>query len=67
LGDPRDLERFEEGGRMTGAIPKCISERVRERQRSKMGTLGSGNHCLDVQAVAEISTPAPPPLTALRE
>jgi len=34
---------------MTGAIPEC-----RERQRSKMGTLGSGNHYLDVQAVVEI-------------
>jgi tRNA-splicing ligase RtcB len=43
-GDPRDLERIEEGGRMTGAIPECISERARERQRSEMGTLGSGNH-----------------------
>ena len=53
-GDPRDLERFEEAGRMTGAIPECISERARERQRSEMGTLGSGNHYLEVQAVVEI-------------
>src|SRR5262249_34888544 len=44
----------EEGGKMVGAIPECVSERARERQRREMGTLGSGNHYLEVQAVAEI-------------
>jgi tRNA-splicing ligase RtcB (3'-phosphate/5'-hydroxy nucleic acid ligase) len=53
-GDSRDLERIEEGGQMAGAAPQFISERARERQRSEMGTLGSGNHYLEVQAVAEI-------------
>lgn len=53
-GDVRDLERIEEGGCMAGARPECVSERARERQRREMGTLGSGNHYLEVQAVAEI-------------
>ena len=53
-GDARDLERIEEQGRMAGAEPGYVSERARERQRREMGTLGSGNHYLEVQAVAEI-------------
>ena len=39
---------------MAGARPDCVSERAKERQRREMGTLGSGNHYLEVQAVAEI-------------
>jgi tRNA-splicing ligase RtcB len=53
-GEMRDLERIEEGGQMSGARPECISERSKERQRREMGTLGSGNHYLEVQAVVEI-------------
>jgi tRNA-splicing ligase RtcB (3'-phosphate/5'-hydroxy nucleic acid ligase) len=53
-GDADDLDRIEEGGKMVGAIPECVSERARERQRREMGTLGSGNHYLEVQAVAEV-------------
>ncbi len=53
-GDLRDLERIEEGGQMAGAVPAQVSERAKERQRREMGTLGSGNHYLEVQAVAEI-------------
>jgi tRNA-splicing ligase RtcB len=53
-GEARDLERIEEQGRMAGAEPRCVSERAKERQRREMGTLGSGNHYLEVQAVAEI-------------
>ena len=53
-GEPRDMERIEEGGRASGARPDFISDRARERQRREMGTLGSGNHYLEVQAVAEI-------------
>ncbi len=54
LGEARDLERIEENGCMAGAQPRCISDRAKERQRDEMGTLGSGNHYLEVQAVAEI-------------
>src|SRR5450830_598035 len=53
-GDARDLERIEEQGRMAGAKPRYVSERAKERQRREMGTLGSGNHYLEVQAVAEL-------------
>jgi tRNA-splicing ligase RtcB len=56
-GDEADLERIEEGGRMAGARPDCVSDRAKERQREEMGTLGSGNHYLEVQAVAEILDP----------
>jgi tRNA-splicing ligase RtcB len=53
-GEARDLERIEEEGKMAGAKPACVSERAKERQLREMGTLGSGNHYLEVQAVAEI-------------
>ncbi|MEX0752199.1 MAG: RtcB family protein [Xanthobacteraceae bacterium] len=57
-GEMRDLERIEEGGKMAGARPEHVSDRAKERQRREMGTLGSGNHYLEVQAVAEIFDPA---------
>ena len=53
-GEARDLERIEEGGEMAGAESGEVSARAKERQRREMGTLGSGNHYLEVQAVAEI-------------
>jgi tRNA-splicing ligase RtcB len=53
-GEARDLERIEEGGQMAGAEPEHVSARAKERQRREMGTLGSGNHYLEVQAVAHI-------------
>jgi tRNA-splicing ligase RtcB len=53
-GEARDLERIEESGQMRGGEPSCVSDRAKERQRREMGTLGSGNHYLEVQAVAEI-------------
>jgi len=53
-GEERDLERIEEHGRMQGARPDFVSPQAKERQRREMGTLGSGNHYLEIQAVAEI-------------
>ena len=53
-GEARDLERIEEQGQMAGARPDFVSDRAKERQRKEMGTLGSGNHYIEVQAVAEI-------------
>jgi len=53
-GDPEDLERIEDGGRIAGAEPESVSERAKKRQAREMGTLGSGNHYLEVQFVAEI-------------
>ncbi|HSM19710.1 MAG TPA: RtcB family protein, partial [Hyphomicrobiales bacterium] len=53
-GEPEDLERIEEHGQMPGARPEYVSEKARKRQHREMGTLGSGNHYLEVQEVAEI-------------
>jgi tRNA-splicing ligase RtcB len=49
-----DLERIEEHGCVTGARADVVSERAKQRQRDEMGTLGSGNHYLEVQEVVEI-------------
>jgi tRNA-splicing ligase RtcB len=57
-GEARDLERIEENGQMAGAHPECVSDHAKERQRREMGTLGSGNHYLEVQLVEEIFDPA---------
>jgi len=53
-GEPADLARIEEHGRMADAQPECVSPQAKKRQRDEMGTLGSGNHYLEVQAVAEV-------------
>ncbi len=56
-GYREDLERIEEGGRMAGADPDVVSDQAKRRQRDEMGTLGSGNHYLEVQEVIEIFDP----------
>src|SRR6266576_6831086 len=56
-GEARDLERIEEQGVEKDAKPECVSERAKERRRRQMGTLGSGNHYLEVQVVADILDP----------
>jgi len=53
-GEPHDLDRIEEHGTMAGALPDYVSDRAKHRQRREMGTLGSGNHYLEVQTVTEI-------------
>jgi tRNA-splicing ligase RtcB len=53
-GSPGDLERTEEHGCMAGADPAAVSVKARQRQRREMGTLGSGNHYLEIQRVARI-------------
>ena len=53
-GTAMDLERAEEGGRMAGADPEAVSDKAKQRQRGQMGTLGSGNHYLEVQELTEI-------------
>ncbi|HXW21650.1 MAG TPA: RtcB family protein, partial [Rhodomicrobium sp.] len=54
LGRSEDLERIEEHGCAIGGDPAAVSDNARKRQRREMGTLGSGNHYLEVQEVAEI-------------
>jgi tRNA-splicing ligase RtcB len=58
FGEAEDLEHIEEGGRLRGADPGGVSDRARERGRSQLGTLGSGNHFVEVQRVAEVHDPA---------
>ena len=53
-GEEADLGRIEERGCMAGAMPEHVPARAKERQRAEMGTLGSGNHYLEVQRVAEL-------------
>ncbi|MEN8109170.1 MAG: RtcB family protein, partial [Pseudomonadota bacterium] len=56
-GYREDLERIEEQGCMTGAQSGAVSVQARKRQRNEMGTLGSGNHYLEIQEVCEIYDP----------
>ncbi|MEW5972733.1 MAG: RtcB family protein [Pseudomonadota bacterium] len=53
-GVPEDLAHIEENGQMSGADPEQVSAQAKKRQRDEMGTLGSGNHYLEVQHVTEI-------------
>jgi len=53
-GTPADLARTEEHGCMAGADPAQVSKQAKQRQHDEMGTLGSGNHYLEVQEVVEI-------------
>lgn len=53
-GTAADLERIEEHGTMQGARPDTVSDFAKNRQRREMGTLGSGNHYLEVQQVVKL-------------
>lgn len=53
-GHAGDLEFIEEQGCMPDAMPGEVSSRAKQRQQDEMGTLGSGNHYLEVQVVSEI-------------
>lgn len=53
-GEAADLPRIEERGCMAGARPDCVSDRAKKRQKKEMGTLGSGNHYLEVQRVTRL-------------
>ena len=58
FGCDADLEYVEEGGCMAGALPEFVSERAKKRQVGETGTLGSGNHYLEVQVVEHVFDPA---------
>jgi tRNA-splicing ligase RtcB len=53
-GFEQDLERIEERGCMKGANPAAVSDHAKNRQLDEMGTLGSGNHYLEVQQVVKV-------------
>ena len=56
-GEAGDLEVTEEGGSMAGADPQRVSTKAKQRGAPQLGTLGAGNHFLEVQAVDEIYEP----------
>lgn len=53
-GVEEDLEHTEEKGAMEGADPAAVSKRAYERGKAQQGTLGSGNHFLEVQVIDQI-------------
>jgi tRNA-splicing ligase RtcB len=54
IGNADDVERTESGGRLPGADPVAVSERARERGARQIGTMGSGNHFVELQRVERI-------------
>ncbi|MFZ5808754.1 MAG: RtcB family protein [Chloroflexota bacterium] len=64
---PDDLRRTEEGGQVEGADPSSVSKRARERGRDQLGTLGAGNHFLEVDVVEHVFDPAAAAVMGLRE
>ena len=56
-GVPEDLEAIESGGSLAGANPDLVSSKAKARGLPQLGTLGSGNHFLEVQLIDEIYRP----------
>jgi tRNA-splicing ligase RtcB len=56
-GWPEDLETIEGGGALPGANPEKVSRRAKERGAPQLGTLGSGNHFLEIQVIDHIYDP----------
>jgi tRNA-splicing ligase RtcB (3'-phosphate/5'-hydroxy nucleic acid ligase) len=54
FGSEGDLEHIEENGCIEGADPDAVSERAMERGKAQLGTLGSGNHFVEVGVVSEV-------------
>jgi tRNA-splicing ligase RtcB len=52
-----DLRRTEDGGRLEGAQPEQVSKRAKERGRDQVGTLGAGNHFIEVDRVDQVFAP----------
>ena len=49
-----DISRTEEGGRIPGAEPAAVSARAKQRGQPQLGTLGAGNHFVEVDVVDEV-------------
>lgn len=54
FGSAHDIDYIEEGGHLEGANPDLVSHRAKERGSTQVGTLGSGNHFLEVDVVDEV-------------
>ncbi|HXG41638.1 MAG TPA: RtcB family protein [Dehalococcoidia bacterium] len=66
-GWPEDLEVIEGGGALPGANPEKVSRRAKERGLPQLGTLGSGNHFLEVQVIDHIYDPDRAAVMGIRE
>jgi len=66
FGDFTDLDRIEEHGCIAGAEPDAVGERPWERGADQLGTLGSGNHFLEIGRVEEIYYPEAAEVFGLR-
>ena len=66
LATEMDLQRTESGGYLGGADPEKISQRARQRGIPQLGTLGSGNHFLEVGVVDEIFNPTAADIMGLK-
>jgi len=53
-GVKKDLENMEENGKMEGADPSKVSDMAKKRGKPQLGTLGAGNHFLEIQKVSDI-------------
>jgi tRNA-splicing ligase RtcB (3'-phosphate/5'-hydroxy nucleic acid ligase) len=67
FGWEEDVERTEQLGCLEGADPSALSPRALERGRPQLGTLGAGNHFLEIQEVQEIFLPAAAEAFGLRK
>jgi tRNA-splicing ligase RtcB (3'-phosphate/5'-hydroxy nucleic acid ligase) len=56
-GQREDLDRLEDGGAMPGADPHTVSKEARAREKRQVGTLGAGNHYLEIQCVEQVFHP----------
>ena len=56
-GEAEDLGRTESHGSLAGADPEAVSQKAYERARGQLGSLGSGNHFLEVQVVETVFLP----------
>jgi tRNA-splicing ligase RtcB len=57
IGTDQDAELCEDGGVLTTARPEFVSDRARERASGQLGSLGAGNHFLEVQVVQDVLDP----------
>jgi len=67
IGTAEDVERTESEGRIPGADPTAVSEHARERGFGQLGTIGSGNHFVEVQRVDHVFDVAAAEAFGLRE
>lgn len=67
MATPADVEHTEAGGCLPGADPRAVSKRARDRGRDQLGTMGSGNHFVEVERVDRIHDPEAAAALGLRQ